>query len=432
MEILLRLALWNFSLACMARGLPSSWRRPLRWFPPLAVGLMPLQTPVERLAACSLFLLFAIKTTILLGKPRQSIASLDPLGLFLYYSLWPGVDPEPLRQRQAELEFPGGWFVQGWVSIIVSGVVAGALALQGWLTGWAVLLCLFTFLHLGYSDVLSALMRGLGYPVERLFENPLAARSLNEFWSHRWNRPFAEMNRLLLPPRRRLESAFLISGLLHEAALSFPAGAGWGGPLSYFLLQGLLLRREPSYLKQASLLGRRLWTWSCLLLPLPLLFPSAVHTQFLEPLALCIQGLPWFSNSLALKSTLLWLAGWGHFLVLGAGLQVPWRLGWREELPRLRPLNRKLMWVYYGYIGSLIVTFGTCILVLHAEMLAGDRAARVLLTIITAFWSSRLLVDGLVFEHRDWPQGPLFTVGHTLLTSLFAFLALSGALVLFG
>jgi len=48
--------------------------------------------------------------------------------------------------------------------------------------------------------------------------------------------------------------------------------------------------------------------------------------------------------------TLLLLAGLGHFLVLAASFQVPSRLGWAAELSRLRPLNRKLMWVY----GSLV------------------------------------------------------------------------------
>ena len=118
------------------------------------------------------------------------------------------------------------------------------------------------------------------------------------------------------------------------------------------------------------------------------------------------------------------------FLVLAAGLQVPWRLEWRQELSRLRPLNRKLLWVYYGYIGTFILTFGLVMLGLHGEMLAGERGAVTLLAIITVFWTARLVVDALVFEHSDWPEGPLFGIGHTLLTSLFVFVAVSGWLVL--
>ena len=55
----------------------------------------------------------------------------------------------------------------------------------------------------------------------------------------------------------------------------------------------------------------------------------------------------------------LWLAGLGHFAVLGASFQVPARLGWRDELARLRPLNRKLMWTYGGFTVLTIVAFGT-------------------------------------------------------------------------
>src|SRR4030095_12137097 len=54
----------------------------------------------------------------------------------------------------------------------------------------------------------------------------------------------------------------------------------------------------------------------------------------------------------------LWLTGIANFCVLGAGAQVPVRFGWRSELARLSPMNRKLMWVYYGFIGTTIVAFG--------------------------------------------------------------------------
>ncbi len=53
-----------------------------------------------------------------------------------------------------------------------------------------------------------------------------------------------------------------------------------------------------------------------------------------------------------------------------------------------------------------------------------------LVGIITVFWTARIVIDALVFEHSDWPEGPLFGIGHTLLTSLFVFVALTGWLVL--
>lgn len=125
----------------------------------------------------------------------------------------------------------------------------------------------------------------------------------------------------------------------------------------------------------------------------------------------------------ALFSLALWLAGVGHFCVLGASFQVPARLGWKEDLPKLRPFNRKLMWTYGGFTVLTIVAFGTLTLFLHDELLRGDRAALGLAGFIGTYWACRIGVDFLYFSHEDWPTGPYFKLGHALLTSLFAALA---------
>jgi alginate O-acetyltransferase complex protein AlgI len=119
----------------------------------------------------------------------------------------------------------------------------------------------------------------------------------------------------------------------------------------------------------------------------------------------------------------LWLAGLGHFAVLGASFQVPARLGWREELARLRPLNRKLMWTYGGFTVLTIVAFGTLTLALRAELLHGDRAAIGLAAFVGIYWAARIVVDLLYFGHTDWPPGGRFVIGHALLMGLFVFLA---------
>ena len=64
---------------------------------------------------------------------------------------------------------------------------------------------------------------------------------------------------------------------------------------------------------------------------------------------------------------ILWLAAAGHFSILLASLQVPFRLGWREDLARLRPFNRKLFWVYGGFTVLTIVAFGTLTLLPLSE-----------------------------------------------------------------
>jgi hypothetical protein len=121
----------------------------------------------------------------------------------------------------------------------------------------------------------------------------------------------------------------------------------------------------------------------------------------------------------------LWLAGVGHFLILTASFQVPYRLRWKEDLAKLMPFNRKLLWVQSGFTVVTIVAFGMLTLCLHQELLRGDRAALGLTAFIGIYWSARIIVDAFYFTHTDWPQGRAFVVGHILLTTLFVSLAVN-------
>jgi alginate O-acetyltransferase complex protein AlgI len=131
------------------------------------------------------------------------------------------------------------------------------------------------------------------------------------------------------------------------------------------------------------------------------------------------------TNSLALRffDSCLWLAGVGHFVILIASFQVPFRLGWKQDLAQLLPFNRKLLWVQSGFTVLTIVAFGTLTLSLHAELLHGDRAALGLAAFIATYWTARILVDAFYFSNEDWPKGQQFVIGHILLTSLFVALA---------
>lgn len=122
-------------------------------------------------------------------------------------------------------------------------------------------------------------------------------------------------------------------------------------------------------------------------------------------------------------SLALWLAGVGHFCVLGASFQVPSRLDWKRDLAKLMPFNRKLMWTYGAFTVLTIMGFGTLTIVLHDELLRGDRAALGLAALMGVYWAARVMTDFCYFGHEDWPQGPGFVLGHVLLTSLFVALA---------
>jgi alginate O-acetyltransferase complex protein AlgI len=136
-------------------------------------------------------------------------------------------------------------------------------------------------LHFGAFGVLAGLWRAAGADVGPLFRAPWRAESLGEFWSRRWNLAFSEMTALAVyrpiavraGRKAALATAFLFSGLLHEVAISLPVRAGYGRPLLYFAIHGVLTQME----RERGPFGRMV-TLLAVVLPLPLLF----HPPFLR------------------------------------------------------------------------------------------------------------------------------------------------------
>src|SRR5262249_18377128 len=149
-------------------------------------------------------------------------------------------------------------------------------------------------IHFGYAEILTCVLRLEGWNVQPLFREPLKSKSLREFWSGRWNLAFVEMNRVLFlaPLNRRLGARaglfalFVVSGLLHELAISYPVVSGWGTPLLYFVLQGTAYVSEAKVMRTVPLNGaaRRLWALAAILLPLPLLFTEPFRDGLVVPL----------------------------------------------------------------------------------------------------------------------------------------------------
>jgi alginate O-acetyltransferase complex protein AlgI len=121
----------------------------------------------------------------------------------------------------------------------------------------------------------------------------------------------------------------------------------------------------------------------------------------------------------------LWVAGIGHFVLPVAGLQIPYRFKWQVDLAQLHPFNRKLMWIYLFFITFVVLSFGTLTLIFHRQFLQGNPLALGLAVFIGLFWLFRVLIDFFYFEHKDWPPGGPFVLGHILLISLDTFLAVT-------
>jgi D-alanyl-lipoteichoic acid acyltransferase DltB (MBOAT superfamily) len=169
--------------------------------------------------------------------------------------------------------------------------VIGDEEMARWLSTIPLLVGISLLLHFGLFNVLAGMWRALGVDCRPLFRAPLLSTSLNEFWSRRWNLAFSEMTALavyrplsaFLGRKPALAAAFIASGLVHELAISVPVCAGYGLPMSYFLLHGLLVLFENSLERRQLPISRhpwagRLWVRFWLVVPLPILF----HRPFLS------------------------------------------------------------------------------------------------------------------------------------------------------
>jgi alginate O-acetyltransferase complex protein AlgI len=173
------------------------------------------------------------------------------------------------------------------------------LAKTPMVAAWAGMTGLVFMLHFGCFHLVTAFWMKMDLATEPLMKSPIVAGSLADFWGRRWNTAFRDaMNLLVFRPvaaRWNAKGAhwlvFLISGLLHEAVISVPAGAGWGGPTAYFLLQalGIELGRR---LRLRQGIVCRLWAFAFLIVPVGLLFhPPFIH-QVILPFLKTIGAMP--------------------------------------------------------------------------------------------------------------------------------------------
>ena len=159
-------------------------------------------------------------------------------------------------------------------------------------------------LHFGILNLATAAWRALGVNVSELFRSPFRSKSLKEFWGKRWNVAFSEMTALIayrpLKTKIGIEKAviasFLLSGLLHEIAISLPARAGYGLPLIYFGIHAFAMHLEAKSqliqkITQHKFLSH-VWVMTLLVLPMPLLFHPGFMQHVLIPLrTLLLQGI---------------------------------------------------------------------------------------------------------------------------------------------
>ena len=264
----------------------------------MATGVIP-SSPAVRLLVSTIVLYLAFKVAAAV-KQREHWPKMNAEGWLWYWTVWPGMKLNGFGTRTAVAD-------HAWLRRGLTGMAAGLTLLAGitvadlgdYLTGWLTVGALLITVHFGYADVLSWLLRKRGFKVQRLFKAPERSRTLNDFWTRRWNVAFVEMDRVLfMPALRRLNRRWapffmlLLSGLLHELALSFPAGAGWGLPMIYFAIHGVGMRLErlPWFVATPTVF-KLWWTRILVLAPVGLVFHGPFRTALPLQLISLLKGL---------------------------------------------------------------------------------------------------------------------------------------------
>jgi Membrane bound O-acyl transferase family len=149
-------------------------------------------------------------------------------------------------------------------------------------------------LHFGILNINTGLLRMVGVNVFPLFNNPIKSKSLQEFWSKRWNMAFVELTTIaVMRPAKKVFSqrlaiviSYIFSGLLHELAISLPVNKGFGKPFLYFILQALIiLFIEPKVIfKIKTKAAKLLWLLACVFTPIFILFHIKFREQIILPL----------------------------------------------------------------------------------------------------------------------------------------------------
>jgi hypothetical protein len=210
-----------------------------------------------------------------------------------YLVAWPGMDVDAfLNERCTSKATLGEWCFAvcktvGGVFLVL--IVCPLLARAGvppFAVGWAGMLGIVFALHFGLFHLISCAWRALDVNAVPIMNWPIVARDLTDFWSRRWNLAFRDLaNRFVfrpfiprVGPAGALLASFVASGLIHDLAISVPAGGGYGLPTLYFLLQGIAIlvqrSRHGFALHLAGGVRGWLFTAAVLVLPCPLLFHS--------------------------------------------------------------------------------------------------------------------------------------------------------------
>ncbi len=208
----------------------------------------------------------------------------------VFVFLWPGMDARQFLAGSKEgltVDRKAG-FLFALTGVVLLWGASGYLE-NTVLAGWAGMIGLIALLHFGVFALLAGFWQERGYGARPIMDAPWRAGSLAEFWGQRWNRAFSDVARIMVfrPLSRRwgavvaMWGGFIFSGLAHELVITVPAGAGFGAPMVYFLIQALGVTLERGFNLSGGM--GRLWVWFVVLIPAYGLFSPVFMERVIVP-----------------------------------------------------------------------------------------------------------------------------------------------------
>ncbi|SFX87647.1 wax synthase family protein [Cytophaga hutchinsonii] len=282
--------------------------RALAWLIVMGTALVSITltlsaAPIYRMIAIASLQLISMKVIVLVetyrGKP-----TLTYLQWLVFAMGWFGMRPRlfetfpssPLPDVMAFVVKGISRIIIGLLLLIASVYAEKEFSAVYFFYELLMLVGLSFILHFGILNLSTASWRFSGVDVKELFRAPYKATSLKEFWGRRWNMAFSEMTAVVVyKPLKNVYgitaamiASFLISGLLHEIAISFPVKTGYGLPFLYFIMHGLVMLAESkiSLVKKIILhpIAAHIWVFAWLILPMPLLFHKTFIIEVVQPL----------------------------------------------------------------------------------------------------------------------------------------------------
>lgn len=126
--------------------------------------------------------------------------------------------------------------------------------------------------------------------------------------------------------------------------------------------------------------------------------------------------------------TLLKIAGLLHLILVWAGASMPSAIQLRSHLAVLPSFIRRLFYVYYTFIGMLLVGFGALTFLFAASLATGSGLGRAICILLVAFWSLRLFAAAFVFDVRPYLTGWFYRCGYHAINLIFIYLLIVYAL----